>query len=488
MSSPRDAEGQGRRAPGGGRRRRGRAARPGGAGLLGRPQGVRVPDVPRVEHLARRDRPGHGRRAAFPIEAPGRATAGRSWCRTGTGLSVDPPPRGRRLDNQLAFLGAALDWVADSTPRDRETRYLEARVTSWHNADPPQVEVLEAVSARSPGERARGLRRAARPRGQHAGPRPAGAGRPDRAPSPAAVPRRRARGGPIGTPSTSPTRAGTRSCRTRSTSGCCGWRRWPPSRCRSAAHPPRDGDDVRDRRLQPLPLDHALPQQPGLSGDRPRVLAVAPCGRELSVDAWLRRRRGTGARPLGAGLAVVAPAVRVRRDLRGVGLSKLVDPDWFGGTVTWQRVVRARRTSNRGRCRIGRSRPSPTGLPLERPSSSCSPSCSSLGLWWRGTRYAAVWIAVVFVTIETSAAVQVFSLLGIAVLVVWAVPSTRDRVLRIDPTSARRRRLGAVVGALDWLARFRVEPTPRVRARGRGPGRHAPRRAGGRPDAQPAAR
>ena len=24
------------------------------------------------------------------------------------------------------------------------------------------------------------------------------------------------------------------------------------------------------------------------------------------------------------------------------GLSKLVDPDWFGGTVTWQRVVRAR--------------------------------------------------------------------------------------------------------------------------------------------------
>ena len=48
------------------------------------------------------------------------------------------------LDNQLAFLGAALDWVADNTPRDHETRYLEARVTSWNNADAPQVEVLRS--------------------------------------------------------------------------------------------------------------------------------------------------------------------------------------------------------------------------------------------------------------------------------------------------------------------------------------------------------
>ena len=48
------------------------------------------------------------------------------------------------LANQLAFLESALDWVADNTPRDRETRYLEARVTSWHNADPRRVEVLRS--------------------------------------------------------------------------------------------------------------------------------------------------------------------------------------------------------------------------------------------------------------------------------------------------------------------------------------------------------
>jgi len=48
------------------------------------------------------------------------------------------------LDNQLAFLRSALDWVADNTPRDRETSYLEARVTSWHNDDAPTVEVFRS--------------------------------------------------------------------------------------------------------------------------------------------------------------------------------------------------------------------------------------------------------------------------------------------------------------------------------------------------------
>jgi hypothetical protein len=48
------------------------------------------------------------------------------------------------LANQLAFLEAALEWVAANTPRDRETRYLEATVTSWHNADRPRVQVLRS--------------------------------------------------------------------------------------------------------------------------------------------------------------------------------------------------------------------------------------------------------------------------------------------------------------------------------------------------------
>jgi uncharacterized membrane protein YphA (DoxX/SURF4 family) len=207
------------------------------------------------------------------------------------------------------------------------------------------------------------------------------------------------------------------------------------------------------------------------------LLAVAPCGRELSVDAWIRRRRG---RPALERSAPGWPLWLLRFECAAVygasGLSKLLDPDWFGGTVSWQRVVRARDDLE--------------ALPLPDWAISLLTNADfhavaakfivvtelfiALGLWWRGTRYAAVWVAVIFhVTIEASASVQVFSLLGIAVLVIWAVPSTRDRVLSLDPESMRHRRWGRAVAALDWLARFRVEsaaPGSRLEVRDRNGG------------------
>ncbi len=192
------------------------------------------------------------------------------------------------------------------------------------------------------------------------------------------------------------------------------------------------------------------------------VLAVAPCGRELSVDAWLRRRRGLPALDLSA---PAWPLWLLRFECAAVygasGLSKLVDPDWFGGTVTWQRVMRARDE-------LGALPDWAVSLLTDRSFHTGAAKFIvltelfiALGLWWRGSRYAAVWVAVVFhISIEASASVQVFSFLAIAVLVIWAVPSTRDRVLRIDPTAGSHRRLGALVRGLDWLARFRVEPAP----------------------------
>ena len=62
--------------------------------------------------------------------------------------------------------------------------------------------------------------------------------------------------------------------------------------------------------------------------------------------------------------------------------------------------------------------------------------------------------------IELTASVQVFSYLAIAALVIWAVPSTRDRVIVLAPDRVGHRRLHTVVGRLDWLARFRVAPGP----------------------------
>ena len=192
------------------------------------------------------------------------------------------------------------------------------------------------------------------------------------------------------------------------------------------------------------------------------LLAVAPCGRELSVDAWRRRRAG---RPELGRSAPAWPLWLLRFECAVVygasGLSKLLDPDWFGGTVTWQRVVQARDELDSlpdWAVSVLTDRSFHTGAAK---LIVLTELFIAVGLWSRRTRYAAVWVAVVFhLAIEGSASVQVFSYLGIAVLVVWAVPSTRDRLVRIDPSGAGQRRLGGLVRALDWLARFRVEPAP----------------------------
>ena len=190
------------------------------------------------------------------------------------------------------------------------------------------------------------------------------------------------------------------------------------------------------------------------------ALTVAPCGRELSVDAWLRARRG---RPALDPLAPAWPLWLLRFEAAVVygasGMSKLVDPDWFGGTVTWHRVVQVRD-------RLDAS-PLPgwaVSLLADRSFHTVAAKVIVLtelfiavGLWLRATRYAAVWVAVCFhVAIQVSASVEVFSYLAIAALVVWAVPSTRDRLVVIDPENRQRRALVPVIGALDWLARFRI--------------------------------
>jgi hypothetical protein len=193
-------------------------------------------------------------------------------------------------------------------------------------------------------------------------------------------------------------------------------------------------------------------------------LAAAPLGRELSVDTWRRARRGLAQL---AAVGVAWPLWLLRFEASVVygasGLSKLVDGDWFGGTVTWHRMV------------LSADRLTASALPDWAVSVLTTRDFHTyaakvvvltelfiaLGVWWRATRYAAVWVAVCFhLAIEVSASVQVFSALAIAALLIWAVPSVEDRVLMLDPADVRQRRLGRLVHHLDWMARFVVVDGP----------------------------
>jgi uncharacterized membrane protein YphA (DoxX/SURF4 family) len=193
------------------------------------------------------------------------------------------------------------------------------------------------------------------------------------------------------------------------------------------------------------------------------AVALADSGRVLSLDAR-RRRAHTGASPTDPGddLGTVWPLWLLRVLAASVylasGFSKLIDPDWSGGLVLWDRAVRHQH--------LVRERvPEPIAdavvelvtarwvHTITSPIAVAMELFIGIAIWFGRTRLAAIWVAIFFhVSIELSASVEVFSLAAIVALVVWVTPSTRDRVAVVpDATWVRR---------LDWLARFEVHEQP----------------------------
>ncbi len=189
------------------------------------------------------------------------------------------------------------------------------------------------------------------------------------------------------------------------------------------------------------------------------ALAVLPSGRVISLDALIARRRQ---RPR-VDRAPLWPLWLLRFELAAVygasGVSKLLDGDWWAGTVTWNRVARSRSElaqaplpdwfieaiADRGFHTIFAKVVIVTEIFI------------ALGLWLLVSRAFTIWVAVWFhVFIEISAHVQVFSVAGICALVIWATPSTRDRTLVLRGDGRRARTLAHVVRRLDWLARINL--------------------------------
>ena len=191
------------------------------------------------------------------------------------------------------------------------------------------------------------------------------------------------------------------------------------------------------------------------------AVALSDSGRVLSLDA---RRRRAAAGPADD-RATIWPLWLLRAVASSVylasGISKLVDPDWAGGLVLWDRAVRHQHL-------VADRVPEPLAgwivdLVTQRwvhaitsPLAVAMEIFIGLGLWFGRTRLAAVWIAMFFhLSIELSASVEVFSLAAIAALAIWATPITRDRTVTVPDAATARR-----IRRLDWLARFDVHVDP----------------------------
>ena len=140
------------------------------------------------------------------------------------------------------------------------------------------------------------------------------------------------------------------------------------------------------------------------------------------------------------------------------GFSKLIDPDWSGGLVLWDRAVRYQHL-------VHDRLPGPLADPvvdlvtarwvhaITSPLAVAMELFIGIAIWFPRTRLAAVWVAGFFhLSIELAASVEVFSIAAIGALVIWATPSTRDRLVVTSDARWIRR--------LDWLARFDVREVP----------------------------
>jgi uncharacterized membrane protein YphA (DoxX/SURF4 family) len=139
------------------------------------------------------------------------------------------------------------------------------------------------------------------------------------------------------------------------------------------------------------------------------------------------------------------------------GLTKLLNPDWRGGLVLWDRVLRHEHLipfdgwmHDVLTARLFHQLLSPAAIAVE--------LFVGIGLWLVRTRLTAIWIALAFhVSIELAASVQTFSYSAIAALLLWVTPRVGDRVLAATPGLSR------VVRHLDWLRRFQLDPQPVAR-------------------------
>lgn len=186
------------------------------------------------------------------------------------------------------------------------------------------------------------------------------------------------------------------------------------------------------------------------------TVAVVPSGRHYSLDRLIGRRFGRPEPPP----TPLWPIWLVRFEVVVVycssGLSKIIDQDWWDGTV-----LRLRAVDNR---QLALDEGAPVWLMDLLADGTfqwwfskvavLTEFVIALGFVSRRTRLFAIWVAIPFhLSIQIAARVQVFSWAAIAALVIWVTPRATRRVLIVP----RGHRLARWVPRLDWFGRFDVQ-------------------------------
>jgi hypothetical protein len=139
--------------------------------------------------------------------------------------------------------------------------------------------------------------------------------------------------------------------------------------------------------------------------------------------------------------------------------SKLLDSDWRGGLVLFDRLRRYTDVA----VSYGVPRRVMTAL-ASMPAASAMAKMAiatelfiALGAWGRRTRPIALWAGIWFhLAIQLTSAVDIFSALSVSILLLFATPDVSARRLVIDGSRSARG-LARWVSAFDWLERFRFE-------------------------------
>ncbi len=186
------------------------------------------------------------------------------------------------------------------------------------------------------------------------------------------------------------------------------------------------------------------------------ALALVPVGGAVSLDVVVRRRRD---RPV-VTTARRWPLTLVRFQLAAVylasGVSKLLDPDWFGGVVTQLRVERWLEAGGEGpgSGALAQMMQAPVLHDAAAPIIVLTEVFIGAGLLVPRLRLAAIWLAVLFhAAIQLTADVQVFSWAALVALVVWVRPTGPDREVTLGADAPW---WATAIRPLDWTGRFHV--------------------------------